>query len=346
MAVPDKMMALVQTSDGFSADVPAWPPSSLDAYLALRTIPTPTPRSGQVLIKVRLSAVNPSDIAFVQGAYATPRVEGTPAGFEAVGDVVASGGGLMARTLVGRRVSFFAGISGSWAEYAVAQAAICIPLPKSIADDEGATLIVNPAAVWLLADMARRSKSRAFVMTAAGSQFCKLLTVLAAEQGGRPISLVRRADQIEPLKRLGAAHVLDTSAPDFADNLRRVFEAEAPLLLFDALASPLSASVLTAMPRKSRWIMYGGLAAGGVVPLPDPRQFIADDKKIEGFLLSNWAAETPFLSRLRVLMGVRSRFASGKWRTDVAERVPLRDALTRLPALLAAPNSGKVLLQP
>jgi NADPH:quinone reductase-like Zn-dependent oxidoreductase len=345
MAIPDTMLALVQTASGFVADLPVGPLTSLDPYLALQTIPTPKPRPGQVLIKVRLSSVNPSDIAFVQGFYATPRVAGAPAGFEAVGDVVASGGGLMARTLVGRRVSFFAGISGAWAEYAVAQASICIPLPKSIADDEGATLIVNPAAVWLLAEMARRDDSKAFVMTAGGSQFCKLLTVLAAERGGRPISLVRRADQIEPLKRLGAAHVLDTGAPDFADTLKRTLDAEKPRLLFDALASPLSASVLTAMPRKSRWIMYGGLAAG-VVPLPDPRQFIADDKKIEGFLLSNWAAETPFLSRLRVLMGVRSRFASGKWRTDVAERVPLRDALTRLPALLAGPNTGKVLLQP
>jgi len=345
MAVPDKMLALVQTASGFADDVPAWQPGSLDPYLALQTIPTPTPRRGQVLIKVRLSAVNPSDIAFVQGAYATPRVAGAPAGFEAVGDVVASGGGLLGRTLVGRRVSFFAGISGAWAEYAVAQAAICIPLPRSVADDEGATLIVNPAAVWLLADMARRSESKAFVMTAGTSQFCKLLIVLAAERGGRPIALVRRADQIEPLKRLGAAHVLDTAAPDFDETLRKTVEAESPRLLFDALYSPLSASVFSAMPRKSRWVIYGALDAGAP-PMPDPRQLIADDKRVEGFLLSNWAAETPFLSRLRVLMAVRSRFASGRWKTDVAERVPLRDALTRLPALLAGPNKGKVLLRP
>ncbi|MFC3119164.1 alcohol dehydrogenase catalytic domain-containing protein [Jhaorihella thermophila] len=56
-------------------------------------MPVPQPGPGQVLVKMRMSSVNPSDQHFIKGEYGQPRIKGAPAGFEGCGDVVAAGDG-------------------------------------------------------------------------------------------------------------------------------------------------------------------------------------------------------------------------------------------------------------
>ena len=90
----------------------------------------PKPRSGQVLIKVEASVINPSDIYMLQGHYGGTFEYPLVPGGEGSGTVIASGGGLMAWSLVGKRVGFTrvaeAGgkftKNGSYAEYCVTNA--------------------------------------------------------------------------------------------------------------------------------------------------------------------------------------------------------------------------------
>jgi NADPH:quinone reductase-like Zn-dependent oxidoreductase len=346
MPVQPTMLALVLTQSGYAPEPPTLPIADFRPLLEVKTIPTPTPRPGQVLIRVRNASVNPSDIALVAGAYGTPRVTGRPGGLEGVGDVVASGGGLMGRGLVGRRVAFIAEGSGAWATYAVAPAKGCLALPKSVGDDDAAGLIVNGLSAWLLIDLVRRAGPAAFVMTAGASQLSKFTTVLAKRAGLKPILLVRRDEPVDALKQLGAAHVLNTSAPGFDDALSDVIQRERPAVFLDALANALSVKVFTVMPPRSRWVVYGGLDSAPPAHLPPVGEFVFGDKHVEGFWLVNWAAKTSLLKRMRSLWAVRSLFGSGILRTEVAARVPFSEAIARLPELLARPNAGKVLLVP
>jgi NADPH:quinone reductase-like Zn-dependent oxidoreductase len=344
--IPETMSALVQQTSGFATEPRSSSiPESLDPLLAVETIPVPQPGSGEVMIRVHMAPVNPSDVSFIAGFYGQPRVAGKPAGFEGVGEVVASGGGPVANRLVGKRASFFADVSGSWAEYAVAGAGMCIPLRAGIRDADGAALLVNPFSAWAMQDIVLREGPKAFVMTAGGSQLCKLLTALAKDEGFRPISLVRRDEQIEPLKRLGATHVLNTEAPDFAASLREVLKAEKPRVLFDAVTGKVPKSVFLAMGKRSRWIVYGGLDAHPA-SLPDPGQLIFQSKQIEGFWLTSWLQRGSGDRMARAARGVQDRFASGAWTTDVAVELPLAEAHARVPELLAGPNHGKIMLTP
>ncbi len=343
MTIPEEMHALVQRSSGVSDTVPPATLESLAPYVAMATMETPRPRRGQVLIKVSMAPINPSDIAFIRGVYGQPRLAGAPAGFEGVGEVVASGGGFLADRLKGKRVSCFAGISGTWAEYAVAEARTCIPLRKDIRDEDGAALLVNPFSAWALRDLVRAVRTKAFIMTAGASQLGKLLVPLAVESGLRPISLVRRAEHVDPLRSLGAAHVLDTEDPDFADALRAVLDAERPRILLDALANDVARTVFLAMEPQSRWIVYGGMGYTSL-EMPDPGQLIFGSKQVEGFWLTNWIQNGSVLRMARAARAIQSRFVSGAWTTDVAARVPIDQAHDRVPSLLAGPNQGKVLL--
>ncbi|MEN8238378.1 MAG: zinc-binding dehydrogenase [Actinomycetota bacterium] len=345
MTIPENMRALVLKESGFATDAPSESLESLDPFVTEETIQTPTPRRGEVVVRVRMAPFNPSDVAFIRGVYGLPRVAGTPAGFEGVGDVVSSGGGLMANRLVGKRVAFYAGVSGSWAQYAVSEARACIPLRSAVSDENGAALLVNPFSAWAMQDIVRQEGAKAFVMTAGASQLGKLVVALAEDEGYRPISIVRRQEQIEPLKRLGAAHVLNSEAPDFADALKSVLDEERPRILLDAMSGPFAESVFSAMGPRSRWIVYGGLDLRPA-PVPGPDQLIFQSKRIEGFWLTSWMQSSSTIRLLQASRGVQARFASGAWNTDVAAVVPIAEAHSRVPAYLAGANQGKVMLTP
>lgn len=61
----------------------------------------PTPKQGQVLIKVLAAAMNPADNAFLQGKYSSKRTLPNSPGLEGAGVVVATGGGMLAWRLKG-----------------------------------------------------------------------------------------------------------------------------------------------------------------------------------------------------------------------------------------------------
>jgi len=345
MTIPATMRALVLDHDGYDPTMGSGGLETLDGFVTLKTVDVPRPRAGQVLIRVGLSPINPSDVAFIKGAYGQPRVAGRPAGFEGVGEVVASGGGFLANRLKGRRVAFFAGISGAWAEYAVASAMTCIVLRKDVSDEDGAALLVNPFSAFAMVDIARRRGAGAFVMTAGASQLCKLMAGLARDRGIAAIALVRREAQIEPMKRAGAAAVLDTESPDFEAALEKVLKAHEPSILFDALGGGVAEPVFRAMGDEARWVIYGGLAAL-TAPLPDPGQFIFRKKRIEGFWLTEWLAKAGTIRTLLASRAVQARFASGVWKTELADRVSLAEAHAKVPGYFSGANPGKVMLTP
>ncbi|MEM8592473.1 MAG: zinc-binding dehydrogenase [Pseudomonadota bacterium] len=338
----DQMQGLLLRDDGY-ASTEGFVGNQLvrpGDFLQLGSLPRPEPGPGQILVKMRRAAVNPSDIAFVQGFYGQARVAGQPAGFEGVGTVVDAGPGLMGRYLKGRDVGFYVTPdgSGTWAEYAVTQAALALPLKRGVADKDAAGLIVNPVTAAAMLELVKRGE--AFVFSAAASQLGKLIASLARDQGKRMIALVRREEPVTALKDMGATHVLNESADDYNAQLAEVFKTEKPVIFLDAVAGPASSVVHKAMGKNARWVIYGKLEAA-LPEILDPGEMIFLNKSIEGFWTTSWAAKTSFLRKMRVFNEVQDRFRDGRWTTDVSAELPLEHAIERLPQALAQPD-GKV----
>jgi NADPH:quinone reductase-like Zn-dependent oxidoreductase len=340
-----EMAALLVRHDGYARQHSGTVLEAMEPYVEEGRIAIPQPTDSQVLIKVRLAAINPSDVMFIKGLYGQPRRRGQPAGFEGVGEVVAAGGEA-GKTLVGKRVAFATGRTywGSWAEYAVAEAVSCIPLEEGVRDEDGAALIVNPLTALAMFDIVREEGEKAFVLTAAASQLCKLMMGVAREEGFRPIAIVRRSDQEALLKEVGATHVLNAAAPDFQTRLSEVCKAERPRILLDAVTGPLAAQIFHVMPRRARWVIYGRLDPEPTM-IQEPGQFIFMLKRIEGFWLSEWMATVTPERRGETVRSAQERFRDGRWRTDVNAVVPLSKAIARAPGELARPN-GKVFIRP
>ncbi len=334
--LPATMLALIQKHDGYAREHSGSVLEAMEPYVEAAMVPVPQPGAGQVLVKVARASVNPSDVMFIKGLYGQKRQKGHPAGFEGAGTVVATGAG--AEALAGKRVAFLAGGSGSWAEYALVDAAVAIPLMPGIGDEDGAAMIVNPLTALALFRIVREEGAKSFILTAGASQLCKLIIGLAAEEGFRAIAIVRRDDQIEPLGKLGAAHVLNAAAPGFETAIAALCRDEKPRILLDAATGPVASAIFHAMGRRSRWIVYGRLDTEATV-IREPGQLIFQGKRIEGF----WLVEERELAAAGI--EAQQRFADGRWKTDVAAVVPLGEAMARLPEELARPN-GKVFIGP
>jgi NADPH:quinone reductase-like Zn-dependent oxidoreductase len=346
MNLPTTMKALIQKHEGYSRVPDGSTLESLEPYVEEATLDLPPVTGRQVLVKVGLASINPSDVMFIKGLYGQPRVKGRPAGFEGVGEVVAAGEDAYARSLIGRRVAFATGTTnwGTWAEYAIAEAPGCIPIEQGVRDEDAAALIVNPLTALAMFDIVKEEGEKAFVLTAAASQLCKLIMNVAREEGFRPIAIVRRDDQIPILEEAGAAHVLNEKAADFPARLKEVVKAEQPRILLDAVTGPLAAKIFATMGRGARWIIYGRLD-DTQTPIPEPGQLIFMQKRIEGFWLTDWMRRAGAERRAGVITEAQKRFRDGRWSTDVTAIVPLADAIARVPGELAKPN-GKVFIAP
>lgn len=339
MTLPSEMRALVQTQDGYAGTQTGPNIADLTPFLADQMLPVPKPGAGQALIKVHLAAVNPSDIHFIKGEYGQPRIKGVPAGFEAVGEVVAGDTPFM-----GQRVSFFASASGTWAQYAMTDASGLVPCRPDLSEVDAAGQLVNPLTAIAMFDIVKESGADSFVLNAAGSQLGKLLIALGRDHGIKPIAVVRRSEQAASLKALGAAEVIVTGELDPLGQAQTIFKSLKPRILLDAVGDQFTSDLFFAMPSHARWVNYGKLSTQAPA-LTELGQMIFRGKQIEGFWLTRWMKQVDQARIPQAFMEIQDRFVSGKWSTDVAGIVPLSEAMTKLPEVLAMPD-GKAFIDP
>ncbi|HEX7820997.1 MAG TPA: NAD(P)H-quinone oxidoreductase [Sphingobium sp.] len=110
------------------------------------TLPVPVPSAGEVLIRVRAAGVNRPDMMQREGKYPPPPGAPVTPGLEVAGDIVAIGRGVDTVFLGGRVCALIPG--GGYAEYALAHADHCLPLPDSLSYAEGAAIPETLFTVW------------------------------------------------------------------------------------------------------------------------------------------------------------------------------------------------------
>jgi NADPH2:quinone reductase len=236
--------------------------------LAERDVPAPS--GSELLVAVEASPINPSDLGVLLGAV-SPRAlrpDGTglvgavpegalalyrdrldkplPVGNEGAGTVIAAGAD--ATEMIGRRVALFGG--SMWADYRVADAAAVVELPADVSTAQGAALFVNPLTALSMVETMRAEDHTALVHTAAASNLGQMLVRICAADGVGLVNIVRRPEQAQLLHDLGAAHVIDSSQPDFADRLTDAIHETGATIAFDAVGGgSLAGDILTAMER-------------------------------------------------------------------------------------------------
>ncbi|HZU08289.1 MAG TPA: alcohol dehydrogenase catalytic domain-containing protein, partial [Pseudacidobacterium sp.] len=114
--------------------------------LAIGEAPVPTPGPGEVLLRVAAAGINRADILQRQGHYPPPPGASPILGLEVAGNVIESGPG-GTRWKPGDAVCALLP-GGGYAEYCIASAGCCLPVPKSVPLAEAAALPEAVFTVW------------------------------------------------------------------------------------------------------------------------------------------------------------------------------------------------------
>lgn len=176
--------------------------------MRLRDVPDPDPAAGEVLIRTEAAGVGGVDAMIRRGTLGSDHPVGIVPGSEVAGTVIAVGPGIDSE-LVGRRVWAFTGMTGGYAELALARVGDVLVLPDGLSSIDAVTLgSAGTVAHFALAHAHTRAGDSVLVRGAAGSIGIAAVE-LAAQLGARVAVTTSSEDRGQRLRDLGATDVLD-----------------------------------------------------------------------------------------------------------------------------------------
>jgi len=351
------------------------PEGELEVSFERRPMPEPAPH--EVLVRILATPINPSDLGLLFGAadMSSARAatrDGLPVvtadipapgmramagrvgealtiGNEACGQVVKAGSSPEAQALLGKTVALIGG--EMYAEYRCLPAQMCMELPDGTDPKDGASCFVNPLTSLAFTETMRMEGHSAIVHTAAASNLGQMLVKICAKDGIPLVNIVRSAAQVEILKGLGAAHVVNSSDADFLDRLTAAIVETGATIGFDAIGGGklagqilacMEAAAVQRMTTYSRYgsdsfkqvYIYGALDVG---PTVLNRSF-GFSWSLSGFLL------TPFMQKAgpEVMGRMRQRVAdelTTTFKSHYSHEISLIDALS--PGTIANYNAKR-----
>ncbi len=209
-------------------DVPS--PGGPEA-LRLTQRPVPRPGPGEVLIKVAAAGVNRPDILQRMGAYAPPPGASDIPGLEIAGSVVAAGA--EAGHLVGRRVcALVAG--GGYAEYCVAPAGTCLPVPEVLRMTEAAALPETLFTVWVNLFERGFAADGDTVLVHGGTSGIGTMAIKLGTLFGLEVIVTCGSNaKCAAATALGAAHAINYRDSDFVADVARITGGKGVAVVLD-----------------------------------------------------------------------------------------------------------------
>jgi putative PIG3 family NAD(P)H quinone oxidoreductase len=182
--------------------------------LALTERPVPEPAPGEVLIRVVAAGVNRPDCLQRQGGYPPPPGASDIPGLEVAGTIVALGEGAVDWGIGERVCALLTG--GGYAQYCVAPAPQCLPIPTGLDFLQAAALPETFFTVWSnVFDRCRLQQGESLLVHGGASGIGTTAIQLAKALGSRVFATVGGADKVEVCLALGAERVINYREEDF-----------------------------------------------------------------------------------------------------------------------------------
>ena len=246
-------------SDQTSKEIRSKVTSEGNIEISIATVAKPIPSDDEVLIRVEAAPINPSDLGLLLsfGADLTsinvtgsgdetvtsmkihpglmgamkPRLdESMQVGNEGSGVIVEAG--VNAKDLIGKTVGLAGG--SMYSQYRCVPAASCLVMNDGTSSSEAASSFVNPLTALAFIETMKMENHTAIVHTAAASNLGQMLVKICKADSVSLVNIVRKQEQVDILKNIGAEHICNTSDPDFMETLVTALIATGATLGFDA----------------------------------------------------------------------------------------------------------------
>lgn len=270
--------------------------------LSLQKVPVPVPADDEVLVRVEASPINPSDLGLLFGMadMATATQSGTdespvitatvpeglrravaaragqslPVGNEGGGIVVDAGSSPEAQALMGKTVGILGG--AMYTQFRAIKAKQCLVMHEGVTPAESASCFVNPLTALGMVETMKMEGFEALGHTAAASNLGQMLQKICLKDGIDLVNVVRKPEQAELLRGLGAKYVCNSSEDSFMGDLTDAIAETSAYVAWDAtgggmlagqLLTCMEAAAVKSSPGFSRYgsdqykqvYIYGGL---------------------------------------------------------------------------------------
>jgi NADPH2:quinone reductase len=294
--------------------------------------PTPTPEPGEVLIQVEAAGVNRPDIMQRQGKYPPPPGASEIPGLEVAGMIV--GGSRRVCALVA---------GGGYAEYCVAPAVQCLPIPSGLDAIHAAAIPETYFTVWTNVFQRGRLTEGERILVHGGTSGIGTTAIQLARVFGAFVYATAGSDEkCRACEALGAMLAINYRRQDFVEAIREVTSGRGVDVILDIVGGDYLSRNIDCLALHGRLVQIGLI--GGSKAQIDLRPILARRLTLTGSTLRPRSVEEKGALARELEANVWPLLEAGSVRPVVAKTFPLDQAAEAHRLLEAGDVIGKVVL--
>lgn len=303
--------------------------------------PKPEPKANEVRVKTILASIHNHDLLTIRDQYGFKPKLPAIGGSEAVG-IIDAVGDEVKDLKVGQKVAA-ASVQATWAEYFTAPSQMVFAIPDTLPDEMAAQLIAMPLSALMLIEFLKLQPAQWLIHNAANGAVGKSLAMLASARGINTINLVRNDDALAELTDLGLQHNIDTSQPNWKDDVRAIVRDTPISAAVDSVGGEDSGDLLSLLGFGGTFAVFGAMS--GKPMLLNPSDMIFKQAILKGFWGSKISQEMDVTNKKRLIQELIDRAVDGKLKLPVGAVFDLADIKEAVSGKVQSGKTGKVLLK-
>ncbi|PZN06853.1 MULTISPECIES: NAD(P)H-quinone oxidoreductase [Thermaerobacter] len=311
--------------------------------LVLGEVPTPAPGPGELLVRVRATALNRADILQRRGLYPPPPGASPLLGLEAAGEVAALGEGCEGWRVGDRVFALLPG--GGYAQYVTVPAAMALPVPPNLSFEEAAAIPEAFLTAYQTLFWIGRLRAGEWVLIHAGASGVGTAAIQLARDAGARVAVTAGSEaKLEACRQLGAEVALNYKLGPFAPALREAVGERGVDLILDFVGAPYWEQNLECLATDGRLVLIATMG-GGVVDRFDLRRLMGKRLQVTGTTLRSRSLEYKVQLTREFAVRVLPKLARGAIRPVIDRVFPwdqVREAHRYMERNL---NIGKIVLR-
>ncbi|WP_281991121.1 NADPH:quinone oxidoreductase family protein [Sulfitobacter geojensis] len=312
--------------------------TAYDQPLSMQEVDIPTPKAGEVLVRIDTCGMNFGDTLMIKGTYQEKPPLPFTIGMELAGTVTEVGAGVTT-ILKGQRIAAYTGFGGL-AEYAAVPAEICVPIPDEMSSVDAAAFLIAYGTSHVALDFKAGLKAGERLLVLGASGGVGLTAVeLGKLMGAEVIACARGAEKLAVCKAAGADHLIDSETDDIRSIVKGLGGAD---VVYDPVGGDQFKAALRACNPEARLLPLG--FASGEVPQIPANILLVKNLTVMGVYWGGYAKLRPSVltDSFKTLF---DWYVDGKLKPHVSNVLPLDRANDALDLLRTRKATGKVVVQ-
>lgn len=317
-----------------------------DEKLVLSEVEKPTPKDGEILIKVYSIGLNRADLLQRKGTYPSPKGWPEWPGLEVAGVIEEIGANTENPKgyKAGDRVCALLG-GGGYGEFVCAPYGLVMPIPKNMSFDEASTLPEAYATSYLnLFWEGHLKEGQTAFIPAGASGLASVAIPMAKAFGARVITSVLSDEIAEKIKNLGADVIINSSTQSVEEILKNEEENGHPVnMSMDCLCGETLGKSMPYMAEGGYWVVISTLA--GIETNIKLRPLLTKGLHLVGSMLRKRSSEEKTALLNELVEKVWPKIEDGKMKAHIYKTLPFEMANEAQDILERGENIGKVVLR-